>query len=79
MKDWRLQGQERFLRGVLLRFEKYKPFRPGWEHDHCEFCGRKFAIEGGDFDEGYVATDNDHWICEQCFPDFRDSFGWVLT
>jgi hypothetical protein len=35
--DWRLQGQE-WLREELLRYEPYRPPRPGSEHDHCEFC-----------------------------------------
>lgn len=39
--DWRLQGQH-WLRDELLRFRNYSPLRPGFEHDHCEFCWTRF-------------------------------------
>lgn len=45
--DWRLQGQERYLKGVALALRKYQRFapNPSWDHDHCEFCGAKFMVE----------------------------------
>jgi len=78
MDDWRLQGQERFLKGVELRWATYKPYREGWDHDHCEFCGRKFAQIGGDFNAGYVTKDGYHWICPDCYNDFKDTFQWIV-
>jgi hypothetical protein len=77
--DWRLQGQERFLKGVQLRHVDYKPYREGWDHDHCEFCGRKFSLAPGDFHGGYATKDFFHWICESCFADFSSSFGWTVV
>ena len=26
--------------------------------------------------EGYATEGNYHWICEQCFEDFKDLFAW---
>ena len=79
MNDWRLQGQERFLKGVELRRATYAPYREGWEHDHCEFCGRKFSTRASDIHDGYVTNDGYHWICESCYNDFRESFDWKLV
>jgi len=76
--DWRRQGQERYLSGVRLSLEQYRPFRPGWEHDHCEFCSAKFCQTDGSLHLGYTTEDHYRWICEECFRDFQDEFGWVL-
>ena len=77
MNDWRLQGQEKFLMGATLAFRKYEPYRSGWDHDHCEFCGIKFSKLAGDKNEGYVTHDMYRWICKDCFEDFRNMFHWV--
>ena len=81
--DWRLQGQERYLRGAKLAFRSYRRFTesPEWDHDHCEFCWAKFMVE--DFPdvlhEGYCTLGEYRWICSTCFNDFRDRFGWELV
>jgi len=76
--DWRLQGQE-WLREELLRFKSYLPPKPGFEHDHCEFCWLPFRSEphAGVANEGYVTGDK-RWICETCYEDFKLLFDWVL-
>ncbi len=47
--DWRLQGQDKYLRGVKLRRKRYTwqpdwnpDWNPDWDHDHCDFCWAKF-------------------------------------
>jgi hypothetical protein len=81
--DWRLQGQERYLRGRKLRWTLWSPYRPGSDHDHCEFCWSEFGSAVSDhveFNEGYVTSDdNYHWICPNCFKDFREGFEWVVV
>lgn len=79
MDDWRLTGQEEYLQGVRLIYSKYTPYREGWDHDHCEFCSRKLAVEGGDFTEGNSTVDRYYWICPECFEDFKDQFQWSTT
>lgn len=79
LSDWRLQGQERYLKGVEISWAPYEPFREGWDHDHCEFCNRKFALKGGDFTEGYVTRDKYHWICRDCYEDFKSLFDWRVV
>ena len=78
-KDWRLQGQEKYLKGAELCRKRHARASDSWDHDHCEFCTAKFAEEGlipDALHEGYATTDNYRWICEQCFEDFKDQFEW---
>ena len=79
--DWRLQGQEKYLKGATLCLKKYTKYRDAWVHDHCEFCWAKFSLEGNasDIDEGYATQDNYHWICKRCFVEFKDIFQWKVT
>jgi hypothetical protein len=76
--DWRLQGQERFLHGVTLHRAHWVAWRPGWDHDHCEFCWTKFGGEElpDALHVGYTTEVCYRWICEQCFEDFRERFKW---
>lgn len=79
--DWRLQGQEKFLKGVPLTLKTYSKPREGWDHDHCEFCSTKFMEKGmaDVLHEGYATEDNYRWVCTQCFQDFKDMFEWGLA
>lgn len=80
--DWRRMGQERFLKGVTLVHRSYRrnPDNPDWDHDHCEFCGAKFVVDGESecLAEGYATQDDYHWVCPRCFEDFRAEFQWSL-
>ncbi|MEQ1921436.1 MAG: hypothetical protein ABL952_02905 [Pyrinomonadaceae bacterium] len=77
--DWRRQGQEKYLKGIKLTARGYSPYRSGWDHDHCEFCGKKFSMESDDLHKGYSTEDCYHWVCEKCFDDFKDEFGWLVS
>jgi hypothetical protein len=76
--DWRRQGQERYLAGARLIKQGYRPYRQGWAHDHCEFCWAKFSLEPGELNAGYSTEDCYHWICADCYEDFRDAFNWAV-
>ncbi len=78
--DWRLQGQEKYLKGMILYFEKYKMLRKDWDHDHCEFCSKKFSEvnEPANLTQGYTTEDHYRWICETCYNDFKDLFEWKV-
>lgn len=81
--DWRLRGQENFLRGKTLHRSTYKQRSETWDHDHCAFCWAKFMERDypgypANLHVGYTTEDEYHWICEQCFCDFRDRFEWHL-
>ena len=79
--DWRLAGQERYLSGVALEWADWQPPRPGWDHDHCEFCFAKFAGPEllDTLHAGYTTPDRSRWVCKECFADFRERFGWRLA
>jgi hypothetical protein len=74
--DWRRQNQESFLKGSVLIFRIYTPYRYGWDHDHCEFCGSRFSLLQADLKSGYSTEDGYHWVCEQCYNDFKEEFNW---
>lgn len=80
--DWRLKtGQEKYLTGISLTRKTWRESRPGWDHDHCEFCLAKFAaFDGADvLHEGWTTPDEYRWICDTCFADSRDRFDWHVT
>lgn len=73
MRDWRLTNQENYLQGKTLRYIHWVSPKPGWDHDHCEFCWAKFPEE---WEAGYCTLDGQHWICLVCYRDFKAQFGW---
>jgi hypothetical protein len=76
--DWRLNSQEDYLQGKKLRLTKFVMKDPRWDHEHCEFCWGKFMENTpGTMQSGYVDEDN-NWICQTCFEDFRERFEWQL-
>lgn len=79
--DWRLQGQERYLAAAVLFRAKWTRPRQSWDHDHCAFCWAKFMEEDlpDVLHDGYTTADQRHWICPQCFEDFRERFQWSLS
>src|SRR5690554_1008124 len=76
--DWRRQGQEKYLKDIILVFRDYYAYHIGWEHDHCEFCGSKFSLKEGDLKKGYSTEDGYRWICNDCFNDFKEEFNWKV-
>ena len=79
--DWRLTNQGKYLLGATLQFRRYVAPSSTWDHDHCEFCWRKFTERtlADTLQEGYATTDTRHWICSICFADFKDRFNWALA
>ncbi len=76
--DWRRIGQERYLKGKRLVRQQYREYRPGWDHDHCEFCQMTFSLFADDLKEGYSTEDQYYWICPKCFGEFEKEFEWQL-
>ena len=73
--DWRLTNQINYLFQKTLIKKHYQPFRKGWEHDHCEFCGTRIDSS---LTFAYATEDDYHWICEECYQDFKEMFQWKV-
>lgn len=77
--DWRLfREQDKYLHGVTLLRQAYKPKNPSNDHDHCEFCMAKFGNGAEDIHQGYCTEDRSIWICPQCCNDFKEQFDWTI-
>jgi len=84
MDDWRLTGQEMYLTGRRWTLRTWWPYRENWDHDHCDFCQRQISVppalnDPEAVEQGYVSDDDYHWVCEDCFADFRDRFDWTVA
>ncbi len=78
-KDWRNNGQDRYLNKAVLYRRKYKAPSKSWQHDHCAFCWARFSVDfPGDLHEGYATGDNYWWICDECYADLKDIFKWTV-
>jgi hypothetical protein len=44
--DWRRIGQEDRLAGLAFAWKNYQAYSGNWDHDHCEFCFKKFLDPG---------------------------------
>jgi len=77
--DWRLQGQEEMLRNAKFRIETYVAPKITWDHDHCTFCWVTFSEYEGDLHKGYRETKDSHWVCEECFRDFKEMFNFTVV
>lgn len=75
--DWRLTNQLEYLFSKTLKKAVYAP-SGSHDHAHCEFCFSKFGAGEHLLKTGYCTMDGYHWICNQCFYDFRQQFQWRL-
>lgn len=76
-QDWRLTNQAAYLSGVPLVHAVWHGEGRN-DHDHCAFCWEKFAAYDGCLHEGWCTEDRCHWICNECFRDFREQFCWLV-
>ena len=77
--DWRLQGQEKYLTKAKFVFKDFRVPSEQWDHEHCEFCSKKFSEYEGDLHQGYYTAETDFWVCPDCFKDFKDMFQWEVV
>lgn len=78
MKEWRLTNQEEYLMSIKWKYIKYIPGSDISDHEHCEFCWETFSKYDGDLHEGYNSEDEQYWVCEKCFNDFKERFHWEI-
>lgn len=79
MEDWRLTGQDKYMKNIELKLVKPDEIkkRSSLWHEHCEFCIE--TIDNTYKEPCYCSMDDYRWICMQCFNDFKDIFNWVVT
>lgn len=75
--DWRLFNQKNYLQGKLLMKACFVGTNQ-CDHVHCAFCWEKIGQDEKWLRFGYCTNDHRHWICEQCFQDFKDQFEWIV-
>lgn len=76
MSDWRLNGQERYLYGVKLKHMNIKDKLNLSDHEHCEFCFEKISNYPNTLYDAYCTEDEYHWVCDNCYNDFKMRFNW---
>lgn len=74
--DWRLVNQKEYLMDAQLIKTEYKAIEDYSDHEHCAFCWDKFSENHGELSVGYRTKDGRHWICEECFNDFKEEFNF---
>ena len=79
-KDWRLsRDQELYLIGKTVKSVVFPADSSNLEsHAHCEFCWATISPYAGDEHNAYRTIDGRFWICQSCFHDFRQMFGWKI-
>ena len=83
MNDRRLIGNFKDITANRLKKIKFISTKNN-DHEHCEFCGMKITdidIEEPHLLEGYVTKSKNSsqmkWVCEKCYLDFKDKFGFI--
>ena len=76
--DWRLLNQQEYLMNAKLKKMQYTKPSEKWDHDHCAFCWDKFSENDEDLQQGYCTPDQKYWVCEECFNDFKEMFGFKV-
>ena len=74
--DWRLTNQINYLSNKKLIKSKFAPYNENWEHEHCSFCYEKIDENTS---QAYCTEDRYHWICTECFNDFKSIFEWEVV
>ncbi len=79
--DWRLRGQEEYMKSLQFEFIQFIPKRGSSVHVHCEFCWHKFMecpenVEDCS-NQGFCSVDERYWVCKECFKDFKEMFNWT--
>ena len=77
MNDWRLTNQMDYLYQKKLKKSNLLDF-PDKDHEHCAFCWEKIGKGEDMIHEGYTDEDAYHWVCNDCFNDFKDTFKWEV-
>lgn len=76
--DWRIMGQEGYLRKKRLQHRYFNRSLCVEDFDQCEFCWDCFDDDPAHPMMAYFEPINKHWICEECYNDFKSHFDWTV-
>ena len=78
MEDWRLTGQDAYMKDAVLKrvdCDDLKNKSDIW-HEHCEFCMSKITNKTT---VGCYSTEDEYrWVCHECYHDFHNLFNWRI-
>ena len=76
-KDWRNMGQMEYLFKKKFKYIKYS--NNIGDHEHCVFCSEKISTMKEAQNEAYCTKNYKHFVCIQCFNDFKEIFEWEIV
>lgn len=78
MEDWQIREYEENpeLHNKTLVFRSFD-LKQG-EHLHCELCWNRFSLHNEDLQIGYLEEETKSWICQECFDECGNLFGWKI-
>jgi len=78
-KPWYILEYEEkdYLHGKKLELKGFTPDHSG-DHRHCELCWARISYLKEDSNSGYYEIFSKSWICEDCYNNFKDLFGWTV-
>ena len=77
--DWRIMGQEGYLKGKELVYQVFDRSICIEDFDQCEFCWKVFDRDKKKPNKAYYCPSEKVWICEKCFTDFQKYFNWKIV
>ena len=77
-KEWYIEiyeNNEYLHHKVLKKVQFGLPYSHS-DHEHCAHCWAKISNFEGDYHYGYFEPISTDWICEECFYEYKDLYGW---
>ena len=77
-KEWYIEiyeNNEYLHHKVLKKVQFGLPYSHS-DHEHCAHCWAKISNFEGDYHYGYFEPISKDWICEGCFREYKDLYGW---
>jgi hypothetical protein len=76
--DWRIMGQEGYLLNKKLQHRHFSRTLCRDDFTQCEFCWSLFDKDVSCPSMAFFEPQGKYWICETCYRDFREHFGWEV-
>lgn len=77
-EDWRIMGQEGYLKDKKLQHRKFSQAMRTKDNDQCDFCYSFLDRNHQGASYAYFEPITRSWICERCYQDFKEHFNWMV-